>query len=153
MIDRSDTHELLEGFPVIVRIPVQWGEMDAYGHVNNTVLFRYFETARIEFLDRCGFLETYERDKIGAILHSTDCRFRRALQFPDTVLVGGRALDISADRFTMGYRVVSLESNEVVAEGTGVVVSFDYEKRAKTALPESVRVGIGMLSQDGNGRE
>ncbi len=146
MRDEPNVHELLDGFPVIVRLPVQWGEMDAYGHVNNAVLFRYFETARIAFLERCGFLEAYERDKIGAILHSTDCRFRRALRYPDTVLVGGRALDVSEDRFTMGYRVVSLEHDEVVAEGAGVVVSYDYVREAKTALPEEVRrriVGLG----------
>ena len=145
MRDEPNVHELLDGFPVIVRLPVQWGEMDAYGHVNNAVLFRYFETARIAFLERCGFLEAYERDKIGAILHSTDCRFRRALRYPDTVLVGGRALDVSEDRFTMGYRVVSLEHDEVVAEGAGVVVSYDYARKVKTALPEEVRRRIAGL--------
>ncbi len=147
MRDEPNVHELLDGFPVIVRLPVQWGEMDAYGHVNNAVLFRYFETARIAFLERCGFLEAYERDKIGAILHSTDCRFRRALRYPDTVLVGGRALDVSEDRFTMGYRVVSLEHDEVVAEGAGVVVSYDYVRKAKTALPEEVRRRIAGLGR------
>ncbi len=147
MRDEPNVHELLDGFPVIVRLPVQWGEMDAYGHVNNAVLFRYFETARIAFLERCGFLEAYERDKIGAILHSTDCRFRRALRYPDTVLVGGRALDVSEDRFTMGYRVVSLEHDEVVAEGAGVVVSYDYVRKTKTALPEEVRRRIAGLGR------
>lgn len=147
MRDEPNVHELLDGFPVIVRLPVQWGEMDAYGHVNNAVLFRYFETARIAFLERCGFLEAYERDKIGAILHSTDCRFRRALRYPDTVLVGGRALDVSEDRFTMGYRVVSLEHDEVVADGAGVVVSYDYVRKAKTALPEEVRRRIAGLGR------
>ncbi|MCH7874215.1 MAG: acyl-CoA thioesterase [Gemmatimonadetes bacterium] len=147
MRDEPNVHELLDGFPVIVRLPVQWGEMDAYGHVNNAVLFRYFETARIAFLERCGFLEAYERDKIGAILHSTDCRFRRALRYPDTVLVGGRAVDVSEDRFTMGYRVVSLEHDEVVAEGAGVVVSYDYVRKAKTALPEEVRRRIAGLGR------
>ena len=147
MRDEPNVHELLDGFPVIVRLPVQWGEMDAYGHVNNAVLFRYFETARIAFLERCGFLEAYERDKIGAILHSTDCRFRRALRYPDTVLVGGRAVDVSEDRFTMGYRVVSLEHDEVVADGAGVVVSYDYVRKAKTALPEEVRRRIAGLGR------
>ncbi len=147
MRDEPNVHELLDGFPVIVRLPVQWGEMDAYGHVNNAVLFRYFETARIAFLERCGFLEAYERDKIGAILHSNDCRFRRALRYTDTVLVGGRALDVSEDRFTMGYRVVSLEHDEVVAEGAGVVVSYDYVRKAKTALPEEVRRRIAGLGR------
>jgi acyl-CoA thioester hydrolase len=136
------THALLADYPVVVTIPVQWGEMDAYGHVNNAVLFRYFESARIAYLDRCGFLKAYDEDRIGAILHSTDCRFRRALQYPDTVQVGGRAVSTDRDRFTMSYCAVSLTHDEIVAEGSGVVVSFDYRTRQRTDLPDSVREGI-----------
>jgi hypothetical protein len=36
-------------------IPIRWGDMDAYGHVNNTIYFRYMEQARVEFLERLGF--------------------------------------------------------------------------------------------------
>ena len=135
-------HPLLAGYPVVETIPVQWGDMDAYGHVNNTVLFRYFETARIAYLDRCGFLESYDRDRVGAILHSTDCRFRRAIIYPDTVQVGGRAVSVDEDRFTMAYMVVSLVHDDVVAEGSGIVVSFDYNTREMAPLPERVRTGI-----------
>ena len=87
-------NEPLSAFPVVVEIPVQWGEMDAYGHVNNTVIFRFFESARIAFLERCRFIAAYDELKIGAILHSTDCRFRQPLYYPDTVLVGARAMEI-----------------------------------------------------------
>lgn len=135
-------HELLRDYPVVISIPVQWGEMDAYGHVNNTVVFRYFESARIEYLERCGFAESWEQRRIGAILHSTDCRFRRPLFYPDTVLVGARALDVGTDRFTMGYRVISKAHNAVAAEGSGVIVSYDYAAGAKTAIPDDVRRGI-----------
>jgi len=131
-------HPLLDGFPAVVSIPVQWGEMDAYGHVNNTVFFRYFETARIEFLRLCGFLQAYEELKIGAILHSTSCRFRLPLFFPDTIEVGGRAREIGEDRFVMEYRVVSLDQNGTAAEGTGTIVSFDYGRRAKASIPTYV---------------
>ena len=144
---RPDPHPLLADYPVVETIPVQWGDMDAYGHVNNTVLFRYFETARIAYLDRCGFLESYDGDRIGAILHSTDCRFRRALIHPDTVQVGGRAVSVDRDRFTMTYLVVSLVHDDVVAEGSGVVVSFDYNTREKAPLPERVRQGIEELER------
>ena len=138
-------HPLLDGFPAIASIPVQWGEMDAYGHVNNTVFFRYFETARIEFLDLCGFLEAYEELKIGAILHSTGCRFRLPLFYPDTIEVGGRATDVGDDRFVMEYRVVSLDQGAVAAEGTGTIVSFDYKQRAKTPIPEFVQKKLAEL--------
>lgn len=40
---------MIAQYPVVVEVPVAWGEMDAYGHVNNIVYFRYFETARIAY--------------------------------------------------------------------------------------------------------
>jgi len=141
----SASHPALSAFPVVIRTMVHWGEMDAYGHVNNTVFFRYFETARIAYLDRCGFLAAYDRDHVGAILHSTSCRFRRPLFYPDDVLVGARTIDVSDDRFTMGYRIVSLAQNAVAADGTGVIVSYDYGANTKTALPAAVRAGVAAL--------
>jgi acyl-CoA thioester hydrolase len=144
----TGAHPDLAQFPVIVRAIVHWGEMDAYGHLNNTVFFRFFETARMAYLERCGFLATYDRDRIGAILHSTDCRFRAPLFYPDEVLIGARVLDLGSDRFTMGYRVVSVGQNRTAAEGTGTIVSYDYTAGKKTELPEEVRDGIRNLESE-----
>lgn len=141
----------LEGFPIVVRLPVQWGEMDAYGHVNNVAYFRYFESARVEYLERCGFVESFEREGVGAILHSTECRFRRPLRYPDDVLVGARASGVSEDRFTMDYRLVSVEADGVAAEGSGVVVSYDYELMRSAPLPDAVRAGIAALEGGSSG--
>ncbi len=138
-------HPLLAGFPVTVRIPIQWGDMDAYGHVNNTVYFRLFETARIAYLERCGFIESYERDKIGAILRSTECQFRLPLGYPDEVLAGARTIDVQADRFTMAYLIVSLGQDAVAGQGAGVIVSYDYTTKGKIPLPDTVRAGIQSL--------
>ncbi len=141
----TESREALDDFPVVIEIPIQWGEMDAYGHVNNTVFFRFFESARIAFLERCGFLQSYDELKIGAILHSTSCRFRRPLFYPDTVLVGARADAIDSDRFVMAYRVFSTAQNTVAADGEGTVVSFDYGERSKVELPPMVREGLKAL--------
>lgn len=141
----ADPAALVADYPVVVRIPVQWGEMDAYGHVSNVVYFRWFESARVEYLIRCGFARSYEEEGVGAILHSTGCRFRRPLFHPDVVLVGGRAVEVEEDRFTMEYRIVSESAREVAAEGAGVVVSYDYRERRTVPIPEAVREGIEAL--------
>lgn len=143
------THPDLEDWPVVVEVPVQWGELDAYGHVNNTVFFRWFESARIAFLDRCGMIETMDRDRVGAILHSTGCRFRRPVFFPDTVLVGGAADDVGEDRFRMRYRVVSRAQDAVAADGDGIIVAYDYSARAKVALPPDIRRRLEPLGLPG----
>ena len=131
---------LLAGFPVVVEAAVAWGEMDALGHVNNAVYFRWFESARIAYLDRIGFLGSGVA--VGPILAETRCRFRRPLHWPDVVRVGARALTVEADRFTMEYRVVGLSAGVVAAEGSGVVVSYDYAGGRKVELPASVRAAI-----------
>lgn len=145
MTEQTLTHPLVADYAVVLTIPVQWGEMDAYGHVNNAIFFRYFETARVEYLERCGFLASYDQDGIGAILYSADCRFRLPLLYPDTIQVGCRATGIAEDRFTTQYRIVSLAAGAVAAEGSAVVVSYDYRANARTALPVRVRRLIGQL--------
>jgi acyl-CoA thioester hydrolase len=144
----SEIESLLEGFPVQVSVPVAWGEMDAFGHVNNVVYFRYFENARIEYARRIGFVDSHG---VGPILASTHCRFRRPLTYPDQVRVGVRTTEISDDRFTIEYRLASERLGEVAAEGGGVVVSYDYESGRKAPLPAEVRKAIETLEQTARG--
>lgn len=137
----------LADYPITVTVPVAWGEMDAFGHVNNTVFFRWFETARIAFLGAIGFTEGGESGAVGPILGSTSCRFRRPVQFPDTITVGVRVTALEDDRFVHAYRVVSHALGEVAAEGDGVVVAYDYGKGRKAEIPEKVRRAIESLSE------
>lgn len=104
------------------------------GHVNNTVYFRMFETARIAYLRGIGLTSA---TGIGPILAATHCRFRQPLAFPDTVTVAARTTEIAVDRFTMEYRIVS-GTGELAAEGGGVVVAYDYATGRKVAIPAPV---------------
>lgn len=129
----------LAGFPIVITAPVAWGEMDAFGHVNNIVYFRYFESARIAYLDAIGFRGG---DGIGPILASTQCRFRLPLTYPDTVHVGARTVELATDRFTMEYRVVSERLDGTAAEGGGTIVAYDYANATKATLPNDVTARI-----------
>lgn len=134
--------QLLESFPVHVQIPVAWGDMDAFQHVNNVMYFRYFETARVAYLDRVGFMEMRERTGIGPILASTHCRYRIPLTYPDTITVGIRVSEIKEDRFAMKLVVVSGQFLKSAAEGTDVIVCFDYRVGRKAPLPGEIRQRI-----------
>lgn len=136
--DRSD-------YPVLIETPVAWGEMDAFGHVNNAVYFRYFESGRIAYFERVGALEIMEETGVGPILASTHCRFRVPLEYPDSVTIATRAYDLEADRFTMGYAVWSHRHDRLAAEGEGKIVTFDYKAGEKAAVPEALRAQIEAL--------
>jgi acyl-CoA thioester hydrolase len=144
-VDQELRREFLPEYPVVVAIPVAWGDMDYFRHVNNIVFFRYFESARIAYLQRIGFDRELEQSGVGPILGATDCRFRRPVTYPDVVQVGARTTELGDDRFRMEYRLVSEAQRAVAAEGGGTLVAFDYRRNRKTQLPESVRSAIERL--------
>ena len=137
--------DALAGWPVVVELPVAWGEMDAFGHVNNIVYFRYFETARIAYFERLAVPEFLARDPVGPILAETSCRFRAPLSYPDTVSVGARVASVGEDRFVMRYAVLSRRLGRLAAEGEGTLVCFDYRQNKKAPVPERLRGRIAEI--------
>ncbi len=135
---------LLSGWPVIYEQRVAWGEMDSYGHVNNTAYFRYFENARLEYFRRLGWDAGQRPNGVGPIMHSTQCRFRKPLTWPDNIAVGARVSKIEMDRFTIEHLLIS-EQQGVAAEGWGLIVTFDYTANAKAAVPDELRRKIERL--------
>ena len=122
----------LEAYPVIKEIEVAWGEMDAYGHVNNAVYFRYFETTRIRYLEQAGLIELMAATNVGPILSETKARFKAPVTFPDKLTVGARVSAITGDRFTMQYAILSEKSGRIVTEGEALPpITLDWVGRGE----------------------
>jgi len=139
--------ELLGAYPVVIEVPVAWGEMDSLLHVNNIVYFRYFESARMAYFDRLDFWGHMNETGVGPILASTGCKFKLPLTYPDTVSVGAAVSEVGADRFVMKYAAASHSHGRIAAEGEGLIVSYDYRAQAKTPLPEVIRARIEVLER------
>jgi acyl-CoA thioester hydrolase len=135
----------LEGFPVLVEIPVQWGDQDALRHVNNTVYLRWFETSRIAYSRRLGLWDLHETVNVAPILASIHCDYRRPLTYPDTVRVGSRLAKVGRTSLTIEHRVVGLALNTIAAEGLGVLVMYDYGKTEPWPIPDEIRRAIEAL--------
>lgn len=135
--------ELLRGWPIRVPREVSWGQMDAFGHVNNTVYFRWFEDARLALFQEVGWLSAMEETGVGPILARTQAIFRRPLAWPADLVVAIRIEDVTEDRFTTLYRVVS--AGELVAEGDGRVLSYAYREGKKAPIPAPVATALRTL--------
>ncbi len=125
-------------YPISLEQAVLWGDMDAFGHVNNTVYFRYFEDVRMAFFDRCGVTEHKLATQVGPILAATQCDFRAPLGYPERIRIVTWAEQFKPKRLTMQYRVFSLDQPKLVAEGTGLVVFYDYAQGRSCEIPLAV---------------
>lgn len=135
-----------ESYPIRVLMPVAWGQLDAFGHVNNTQFFRFFEDARLAYFEASRVNEKMKETGRGPILAKTSCVFRKPLGYPDTLTCCARVPDVGEDRFTMEYALFS-EKVGLAAVGEGRIVMIDYASGQKVPLDEDIRAAIARLER------
>ena len=117
-------------------IPIRWGDMDALGHVNNTVYFRYMEQARISWFDAL-VPEEEAWQSTGIVIANASCNFKRAINYPGTVEIqvyigtpGGSSVPT--------FYELSIDG-EVYADGAATVVFIDMQKQKPVRIPQAIR--------------
>lgn len=137
--------EDLADFPVVVRWPVQWGDQDPFAHVNNAIYFRWFETARIAYLERLLLTGQEVGTRVGPILAAISCQYRRPVTYPDWVQIGARVTRLGRSSFAMEHRLYSEQMRVVAAEGDSTIVVFDYAVQKSQPMPPELRERIEAL--------
>ncbi len=137
-------------FVTSIEIPVAWGEQDAFGHLNNVVYFRFFESVRMHYLDRIGVLRSHNEKGMGVILASTTCDFKKPIEWPAQLTVRCGCTAVGNTSFTMAYEIADAQ-RAIVATGTSVQVMFDYRQQVKTRIPDAIRAAIDEVQRGSSG--
>jgi acyl-CoA thioester hydrolase len=128
------------------RITTRFLDNDAYGHVNNTVFYTWFDTAVNAWLIQAGLLELADGNLIGLVVE-TGCRYARPLSFPSAVDIGLVIDRIGNSSVTFRLGVFDETAAAAAAEGTFTHVYVDREMRRPTPLPDRWRTVLATLQQ------
>ncbi len=119
-------------------IPIRWGDMDAMGHINNTVYFRYMETARIDWLQSIGCQPDAQGE--GVVIVNAFCNFHRQFEYPGEVLIKTYVSDPGRSSFESWATMEKVgEPGVFYATGGATTVWVDFPKQKSAPLPEWLR--------------
>ena len=126
-----------------MRIPIRWGDMDAMGHVNNTVYFRYIESARIAWLGQIGALPDPASAGEGPVIVNAYCSFLKQLSYPGeievTTFVGAPGRSSIEVRHEIRLVDPNGQSGALHAEGGAKVVWIDFQAEKSRPWPDRLR--------------
>jgi acyl-CoA thioester hydrolase len=125
-------------------VTTRWADNDAYGHVNNTVYYQWFDTAVNGWLIEAGLLDVAGGDPIGLVAE-TGCRFASPLAFPNPVDIGLAVEHIGNSSVRYGLGIFAENSVEAAAEGHFVHVYVGRDSRRPVPLPEAWRRKLGEI--------
>lgn len=118
---------------------ISWGDMDALGHVNNTVYFRYFENIRTEWLRKQGYQITLNGAAEGPVIVDAYCQFVLPAVYPADLkltMFGGAP---GRSSFETYYELSDARQDDrLYCKGTSRIVWVDYEKGSSIPLPEQI---------------
>jgi acyl-CoA thioester hydrolase len=121
------------------RIEIRWGDMDAMGHVNNTVYFRFMEQARIGWFE--ALLPRGEAwNSTGIVIANASCNFKRAMNYPGTVDVKVYVASPGGSSVPTFYELVI--EGELYADGAATVVFVDMARQKPVRIPEPIRARL-----------
>ena len=125
----------------VERMPIRWGDMDAMGHVNNTVYFRFMEQARISWFNAL-VPEREAWQSTGIVIVNASCNYKRAITYPGTVeirLLVGEPGGSSVPTF---YELRVDDDPVPYADGAAVVVFVSMKTQKPVRIPEDIRARL-----------
>ncbi|MCG5077420.1 acyl-CoA thioesterase [Paraburkholderia tagetis] len=126
-------------------MPIRWGDMDAFGHVNNTVYFRYMEQVRISWFEHIGVgAESHERNSgQGPVIVNASMEFLKQLHYPGDIVCTMTVGAPGRSSFDTGFELRRMdEPDAVYARGNARCVWIDYEAGKSVPIPDSLRATI-----------
>jgi acyl-CoA thioester hydrolase len=122
-------------------IPLRWGDMDQIGHVNNTVYFRCFEQARVEWIDL--FPAKQDNNPAYVVIVHTECSFLKELKAPGSVEIKVFAGEMGRSSLVQHYEMRRTDAPDVlVATGSAKMVWVDPATGRSTPIPDRFKAGL-----------
>lgn len=119
-------------FPHHWHTATRWDDNDIYGHLNNTVHYRLFDTAVNSFLVENGLLDFRDGAKVYLVVE-TGCSYFAELAYPDKLIVGLRVAHLGTS--SVGYETGLFRSGETQAAAAGHFVHVLVEKASRKPVP------------------
>ena len=133
-------------FRVWKKFTTRWADNDAYGHVNNTVFYAWFDSAVNGWLVGVGLLDIVAGDPIALVVE-TSCNYFAPLAFPQDVEVGLAVAEVGKSSVRYAIGVFATDAELAAAQGEFVHVLVDRANRRPVAMPGEWRAKLAAIAR------
>lgn len=130
----------ISSFSYSYPIKVRFSETDAFGHLNNTKVFVYFEEGRIEFFKEIGLMQEWltQRSETIPVTADLQCNFLRQVFFDDHLQVLVKVTYIGSTSFDLHYMIKN-QDDDVCITGRGRMVQVHKKTGDPKLLDEKLK--------------
>jgi acyl-CoA thioester hydrolase len=136
-----------DDFKFSIDVRVRFSDMDSLGHVNNAAYISYFEEGRVHYFRKLFNLPMDDSSTLGLIVLDMHCTYKSPAFYGEILRVHTKVNWLKNKSFEMAYLVIDTETGRTVAEGSSVLVAYDYSTRSTMEIADRVREKIAAFEE------
>ena len=121
-----------------INLRIDWSELDAFGHINNVMIMKYVQAARLHYIETIGLMHLHRTQNIGFMVAETNCQFKKELNFPGNISIVTKNIFVKNSSFSLEHTLIN-DNKELVVMAKDVLVVFDFTKKAKCLIPAEIK--------------
>ncbi|KHF40996.1 acyl-CoA thioesterase [Halalkalibacter okhensis] len=136
----EDLESWLSSFHFYIPVQVRFSETDAFGHLNNTNAFVFFEDARLALFKELGLMQKWAKSSYSQIIVVADlqCDFHKQVLFDEQLRIGVKVERLGTSSVDLHYIALTKEES-ICLTGRGTIVQISKETGRGVAFDEEAR--------------
>ncbi len=132
------------------KVTVRFHEVDMLGVCNNAVYINYFEHARLQYVKELGLIPGKGLFTDGSLFFMVrnEINYRNHARFDDELIIYSKVSFIKNSSYGFEHLIVNAKTNELIVDGSGVVVHVDPKTKKSTPLPEKFVAAVKAFEKD-----
>ncbi len=119
------TEENNNGFRHVIPLQIRFNDVDKFGHVNNTIYFQFYDTAKTDYF--ASVCKGVDWERVGIMVVKIEAEFLAQIKANSRIAGRTRVVKIGHKSFQLEQDVIDIETQEVKSRCMSIMVLYDLE--------------------------
>ena len=134
------TEERRNNYRHVLPLQIRFNDVDKFGHVNNTVYFQFYDTAKTDYI--ATVCKGVDWERLAIVVVKIEAEFVSQIKGNDHIAGRTRIVKIGNKSFHLEQDVIDSDTHEVKSRCFSVMVLYDLERQQTIPLPDEWRKAI-----------
>ena len=127
-------------FKHVLPLQIRFNDVDKFGHVNNTIYFQYYDTAKTDYV--ATVCKDVDWEHVAIVVVKIESEFLAQIKANDHIAARTRVIKVGNKSFHLEQDIIDTDTREVKCRCYSVMVLFDLERQQSMPFPDEWRQAI-----------
>lgn len=134
------TQEKSNVFRHVLPIQIRFNDVDKFGHVNNTIYFQFYDTAKTDYF--ATVCKDIDWESVAIVVVKIEAEFLSQIKAGEHIAARTRVTKIGNKSFQLDQDIINTDTQEVKCRCLSVMVLYDLENHQSMPFPDDWRQAI-----------